>query len=113
MDLPQRPPGSAHVSYTIGALTAIGGLAAAKRSKRSLVAGLFFGGAFVLAGYYISQGEAERGFRLGTVASGSLAGVMSYRFYKTGKVMPAGMFVRQLPCGPSLCFLSCLQLRTT
>lgn len=98
MELPQQPPGSAHLSYTVGALTAIGGLAAAKRSKRSLAAGLFFGGAFVLAGYYISKGEPERGFRLGTVASGSLAGLMSYRFYKTGKFMPAGTFLSRLLC---------------
>ena len=52
-------------------------------------AGVLFGAGFGYAGYLIQQ-QPERGFRFGTTVSLLLVGVMGYRFYKTGKFMPAG-----------------------
>ena len=45
----------------------------------------------VFAGYKISQGEAEKGFRLAALNGLALAIIMGYRFAKTRKVMPAGL----------------------
>jgi uncharacterized membrane protein (UPF0136 family) len=74
-------------------LTAGGGLFAYYRSSsaRSLLAGLVFGGIFASAGHRIGEGDAEGGFRVAALNSLALGGTMGYRFYKTGKVMPAGL----------------------
>lgn len=89
--LPERPPGSAHLTYTVGAITAVGGVAGyvKGRSPRSLAAGLLFGAGFGYAGHLIGT-QPERGFRFATTVSGLLTGVMAHRLYSTGKVMPAG-----------------------
>lgn len=93
MDLPPQPPGAAHVTFTVAALVALGGAAgyARKRSVRSLAAGGVFGGAFGLAGYFISTGEVERGYKYATLSSLALAGAMGYRAIRFRQPMPAGL----------------------
>ena len=55
----------------------------------SLAAGLLFGGALAYGAYQVSQDPANYSVQL--VTSSILAGVMGYRFYNSGKVMPAGV----------------------
>lgn len=110
---PSLPPGVSHAAFGLGALTAAGGVFGYVRSgsPRSLGAGAILGGMFVsnavehtcmcsatpdtilqaFAGYKISQGEAEKGFKLAALNGLALAIIMGYRFAKTRKVMPAGL----------------------
>lgn len=46
---------------------------------------------FFYAGYKISLGEADKGFRLAALNGLALAVIMGIRFAKTKKFMPAGM----------------------
>ena len=90
----ERPPGSAHLAYTLGLACLGGGVAAfiSKGSSRSLVAGSFLGAAHGWAGNLISApGSQERGFRLATAASGVLTLAMGMRYLKTRALMPAGL----------------------
>ncbi|KAL1501526.1 hypothetical protein ABEB36_006831 [Hypothenemus hampei] len=73
-----------------GAVAAGGVLGYAKAgSVPSLAAGLVFGTALTIGAYQTSQDPSQYGLQLG--ASSILAGVMGYRFYKSGKIMPAGV----------------------
>lgn len=87
------PTGSSHLTYTMGAIVAAGGTAAyiTKKSTRSFLGGLAFGGLMAWAGYMINNGEEERGFRLATTNSLALTAGMGYRFYKHPRVFPAGV----------------------
>lgn len=51
-------------------------------------AGLLFGSALAFGAWQVSQDPSNYTLQLAT--SSLLAGVMGYRFYNTGKVMPAG-----------------------
>lgn len=51
-----------------------------------------FGGCYAASAYFITQGEAQRGFRFALGNSAALAVAMGYRFVKSKKFMPAGMF---------------------
>lgn len=54
-----------------------------------MAAGLIFGTALAIGAYQTSQDPSQYGLQLG--ASSILAGVMGYRFYNSGKIMPAGV----------------------
>lgn len=86
------PTGSSHIAYTMAAIAGAGGAMGyvKGRSQRSLAAGVLFGAGYVYAGYLINSAP-ERGFRFATTVSALMAGVMGYRWYTTGKVMPAGV----------------------
>lgn len=58
-------------------------------SVPSLAAGLVFGGALTYGAYQMSGQPPNYVPQL--VTSSILAGVMGYRFYNSGKIMPAGM----------------------
>jgi uncharacterized membrane protein (UPF0136 family) len=51
-----RPGGSSHLSYTLGALSALGGIAGFLKtgSKPSLIAGLSVGSIYIYGGYLIN-----------------------------------------------------------
>lgn len=55
----------------------------------SLGAGIFFGSVLGYGAYQISQNPNNYATLLG--GSSVLAGLMGYRFYNSGKFMPAGM----------------------
>lgn len=55
----------------------------------SLGAGLLFGSALAYGAYQVSQDPSNYTTQLATTSI--LAGVMGYRFYNSGKVMPAGI----------------------
>lgn len=55
----------------------------------SLAAGLLFGGALAYGAFQVSQDPSNYSVQLTT--SSILAGVMGYRFYNSGKIMPAGV----------------------
>lgn len=55
----------------------------------SLGAGLLFGSILGYGAFLSSQNEQNYGVILGS--SAALGGLMGYRFYNTGKIMPAGM----------------------
>lgn len=54
----------------------------------SLGAGLLFGSALAYGAWQVSQDASNYSLQLTT--SSILAGVMGYRFYNSGKIMPAG-----------------------
>jgi uncharacterized membrane protein (UPF0136 family) len=87
----KRLTGGAHLSLTMSALTLVGGVAgyASARSTQSLFAGLLFGGGFGYSAYLIQNEEQVRGFRLATVNSVLLSGIMALRYARTRKAMPA------------------------
>nr|XP_006004485.1 PREDICTED: transmembrane protein 14C [Latimeria chalumnae] len=60
-----------------------------KGSVPSLVAGLVFGSVAGLGAYQTSQDP--KNVWLSLLACGTLTGVMGYRFYNSGKFMPAGL----------------------
>ncbi|XP_018564550.1 transmembrane protein 14 homolog [Anoplophora glabripennis] len=55
----------------------------------SLAAGLLFGSALAYGAYEVSKDSSNYSVQLAT--SSILAGIMGYRFYNTGKIMPAGV----------------------
>nr|CAH7747891.1 unnamed protein product [Callosobruchus chinensis] len=58
-------------------------------SVPSLAAGLLFGSALAYGAYEVSRDPANYTVQLAT--SSILAGIMGYRFYNSGKIMPAGV----------------------
>lgn len=80
-----------YISY-IYALSVIGGGVAgyAKAgSMPSLAAGLLFGSLAAYSAYQTSQ--RPRDVLLGIATAGTLLGFMGFRFYNSGKFMPAGL----------------------
>ncbi|KAG8571752.1 hypothetical protein GDO81_011772 [Engystomops pustulosus] len=77
--------------FGYAALVATGGIIgyAKAGSVPSLAAGLLFGGLAGLGAYQMSQDP--KNVLVSLIASGTLAGVMGYRFYNSGKMMPAGI----------------------
>lgn len=76
---------------TYAAAVTLGGVLGYVKAKSipSLGAGLLFGSALTYGTYQMSQDRSNVGVFLGT--SAVLAGVMGYRYYNTGKIMPAGL----------------------
>lgn len=58
-------------------------------SVPSLGAGIIFGSALVYGAWQVSNDPSNYSTQLAT--SSILAGVMGYRFYNSGKIMPAGI----------------------
>lgn len=54
-----------------------------------MAAGLLFGSALAYGAYEVSKDPSNYSVQLAT--SSILAGIMGYRFYNTGKIMPAGV----------------------
>lgn len=87
-----QPAGVTHVAYAMAAASLVGGTAGylKKKSTRSLLAGVVFGGCFVAAAVFMQNGQVARGYRFATINSAIMAAVMGYRAYKTGQLVPAG-----------------------
>ncbi|KAG9479258.1 transmembrane protein 14C [Eleutherodactylus coqui] len=92
--------------FSYAALVASGGVIGYVKagSVPSLAAGLLFGGLAGLGAYQMSQDP--KNILVSLIASGTLAGVMGYRFYNSGKFMPAGLIA-----GASLLMLGRLGVR--
>ncbi|KAM4706385.1 transmembrane protein 14C [Rhinophrynus dorsalis] len=94
------------IGYGYAALVASGGIIGYVKagSVPSLSAGLFFGSLAGLGAYQMSSNP--KSVLLSLIASGTLAGVMGFRFYNSGKFMPAGLIA-----GASLLMLGRLGLK--
>ncbi|KAJ8413198.1 hypothetical protein AAFF_G00091940 [Aldrovandia affinis] len=79
------------VGYGYAALVTSGGIMGYVKagSVPSLAAGLLFGGMSGFGAYRVSQNPKDIWVSL--AASGTLAGVMGMRFFKSRKFMPAGL----------------------
>uniref|UniRef100_A0A8D0BLN1 Transmembrane protein 14C n=1 Tax=Salvator merianae TaxID=96440 RepID=A0A8D0BLN1_SALMN len=79
------------IGFGYATLVASGGMIgyAKAGSIPSLAAGLLFGGLAGYGAYQVSQDP--KNIWLSLLASGTLAGIMSLRFYNSGKFMPAGL----------------------
>jgi len=77
--------------FAYAAAVAAGGLFGYYKagSIPSLGAGLLFGGALAYGAFQVSQDPSNYPMQLTTTSI--LAGVMGYRFYNSGKFMPAGV----------------------
>lgn len=75
-------------------------------SVPSLGAGLIFGSALAIGAMQASQSPPQ--YAVQTWASAILAGMMGYRFYNSGKVMPAGVI-----CALSLISLARIGMKCT
>ncbi|XP_015184031.1 PREDICTED: transmembrane protein 14C [Polistes dominula] len=78
-------------AFAYAAAVAGGGILGYVKSHSipSLAAGLVFGSVLGYGAYQTSQDPANVGVLLGTTTA--LGGLMGYRFYNTGKIMPAGV----------------------
>ncbi|HEX8373284.1 MAG TPA: TMEM14 family protein [Chthoniobacterales bacterium] len=81
--------------FIFGALTQIGGVIGfvKAKSRASLIAGLVAGGLLDLAGFLLMrlQDRPQIGLGLGTAITVLLLGRFAPAFFRTKKVMPAGM----------------------
>ncbi|XP_047119154.1 transmembrane protein 14C [Schistocerca piceifrons] len=79
------------LGFAYAATVAAGGILGYVKagSVPSLGAGLLFGGILGYGAYQISQDPNDYHILLGT--STALGGLMGYRFYNSGKFMPAGL----------------------
>ncbi|XP_011164371.1 transmembrane protein 14C [Solenopsis invicta] len=78
-------------AFAYATMVAAGGVTGYVRSNSviSLAAGLIFGSALGVGAYQVSQDPTNIGVFLGT--SVVLGGMMGYRFYNSGKIMPPGL----------------------
>lgn len=85
--------GSAHLSFTVGALLCGGGVAGYVRAKSmpSLIGGLSTGSAMLGSGYLIQSGQDLEGHGLGFATSSLLFCAMGARFAQTKKALPAAL----------------------
>ncbi|PSN43094.1 Transmembrane protein 14C [Blattella germanica] len=79
------------ISFAYAATVATGGIIGYTKagSIPSLGAGLLFGSILCYGAYQTSQNPNNFGLIFGT--STALGGLMGYRFYNSGKFMPAGL----------------------
>ncbi|OXU23474.1 hypothetical protein TSAR_006002 [Trichomalopsis sarcophagae] len=77
--------------FAYAAAVAAGGIMGYVKSHSipSLGAGLLFGSILGYGAFQSSQDPQNYGVILGS--SAALGGIMGYRFYNTGKIMPAGL----------------------
>lgn len=90
-----------------GMLLIVGGVMGKAKagSTVSIVAGVLSGAAS-LAGYVVSFGNPELGFLIGGMLALLLSGVFLSRFFRTRKVMPAGIvLVLSLVVGAALMWI--------
>ncbi|CAL1683355.1 unnamed protein product [Lasius platythorax] len=78
-------------AFAYAAAVAGGGILGYVKSSSipSLAAGLLFGSILGYGAYQTSQDQTNVAVLLGT--STALGGLMGYRFYNSGKIMPAGV----------------------
>jgi uncharacterized membrane protein (UPF0136 family) len=76
-----------------GVLTSAGGVKGFVKagSRASLIAGGVTGALLLVAGYLVGSGSFVAGLVLGLVLSLALAGQFGPKFFRTRKIMPAGM----------------------
>jgi len=76
-----------------GVLTIAGGVMGfvKARSRASLIAGGISGALLLVSGYLVGSGNLTAGLVLGLVLSLALAGQFAPKFFRTRKMMPAGM----------------------
>lgn len=81
-------PGSAHASFTVGAILCAGGVMGymKAKSKPSLFAGVGLGALMLLSGYIIQKGDDFKGHALALVTSGLVVGGTLPRAIKTQKL---------------------------
>jgi len=79
------------IGYAYAATVAAGGIMGYVKASSipSLGAGLLFGSILGFGAYQMSQDPSNYTLSLGT--SAVLGGMMGYRFYNSGKFMPAGL----------------------
>jgi uncharacterized membrane protein (UPF0136 family) len=80
---------AAALAIVVAGLGAVG--YARKRSTRSLVGGLAFGGLYGVSAYFLQEGDRERGLRFGGLSSGALALAMGYRAVRYRAPFPAAV----------------------
>ena len=87
--------GSAHLSFTVGGLTCVGGMYGFMKtgSKPSLAAGVGLGSLLIGSGVLISKGNDLEGHGLALGTSSVLGASMGARFVQTRAVMPGTMAV--------------------
>lgn len=90
---PKTNKGSSHLNLGLGVLCAAGGVVGYLKAQSvpSLVAGVGVGALYGASAYLINHGAPDTGHALALAGSSLLAGVMGWRFYNTGKFMPAGL----------------------
>ncbi|EDV23134.1 uncharacterized protein TRIADDRAFT_58108 [Trichoplax adhaerens] len=85
-----------YLSYTYGIIVLLGGISGYVRagSVASLISGLLFGGVAIYGATVTSKNPRNCAVCLATASV--LLAVMAFRFYRTQKLMPAGliMFLR-------------------
>jgi uncharacterized membrane protein (UPF0136 family) len=88
-----KTPGSAHLNLSLGGLFIAGGAMGyfRKGSVPSFVGGLAAGSLLIGSGMMISGESQYQGHMLATATTGAAAAGMGYRFFLTGKFMPAGL----------------------
>jgi uncharacterized membrane protein (UPF0136 family) len=88
-----KTPGSAHLNLSLGGLFIAGGAMGylRKGSGASLFGGLAAGSLLIGSGMMISGESQYKGHMLATATTGVAAAGMGYRFFLTGKFMPAGL----------------------
>lgn len=81
------------MSYTFGALFAVGGAIGYLKAKSfpSLIAGLGLGSLMVVSGIVIGKGRDFEGHSLALATSILATGGMGSRAVRTGKLVPAGI----------------------
>jgi uncharacterized membrane protein (UPF0136 family) len=87
-------PGSAHLNFTVGGLTIVGGLIGymKKGSHISLIAGLSMGSLLLTSGYMIAKTDyIYEAHVLAGATSGLMSIAMGHRYLQTMKFMPAGL----------------------
>ena len=85
-----KPPGSAHLNFTMAGITSLGGILGFVKGKSvpSLVAGVGCGALFAFSGSKITDGDHKFGHALATGTGIALAAGMGPRGLKTRKFMP-------------------------
>ena len=87
----QNSPATDYISYGYALAILAGGVMGYAKAKSipSLAAGVVFGAAATLGAYQVSQNPKD--FYVAFLTSGALLAVMGARFYKSRKIMPAGL----------------------
>jgi uncharacterized membrane protein (UPF0136 family) len=84
-------PSTDYISYGYALMVLAGGVAGYMKagSTASLAAGVLFGSIAAYGAYQTTLNP--RNLQVGLTVSGALLALMGYRFYNSGKFMPAGL----------------------
>eukprot|EP00457_Paulinella_chromatophora_P023901 gb/GEZN01027555.1/.p2 GENE.gb/GEZN01027555.1/~~gb/GEZN01027555.1/.p2 ORF type:complete len:126 (-),score=15.23 gb/GEZN01027555.1/:67-444(-) len=89
-----RPPGSAHLSYSMAGVMSLGGIIGYVKAKSlpSLLGGLTIGAAYAVSGYLIQSGESQQGHLVGSAASAAVIGIFGKSAIKSGQLGRPALF---------------------